>query len=263
MPILPIATAEIQGYVYDAKIRIAELADGPFADPALATRLRLEATALRERFERDFWIDARGGYYAIGLDGDKRPIDSLTSNIGQLLWTGIVSEERAAIVAHQLMAERLFSGWGIRTLSTDDDGFNPIGYHRGTVWPHDNSLIAYGLARYGFREEANRIALAMLDAAAFSNYRLPEAFSGYPRSRGRFPVPYPTACSPQAWATGAPLLLLRAMLGLEARDGQVTLDPALPDAIGRVTITGMRAFGTRWDVEAAGRRGTVRFSREA
>ncbi len=263
MPVLPIATAEIQGYVYDAKVRLAELADGPFADPALATRLRLEATALRERFERDFWIDARGGYYAIGLDGDKRPIDSLTSNIGQLLWTGIVSEERAAIVAHQLMADRLFSGWGVRTLSTDDDGFNPIGYHRGTVWPHDNSIIAYGLARYGFREQANRIALAMLDAAAFSGYRLPEAFSGYPRSLGRFPVPYPTACSPQAWATGAPLLLLRAMLGLEARDGQVTLDPALPDAIGRVTITGLRAFGTRWDVEAVGRRGTARFSREA
>ncbi len=263
MPVLPIATAEIQGYVYDAKVRLAELADGPFADPALATRLRLEATALRERFERDFWIDARGGYYAIGLDGDKRPIDSLTSNIGQLLWTGIVSEERAAIVAKQLMADRLFSGWGVRTLSTDDDGFNPIGYHRGTVWPHDNSIIAYGLARYGFREQANRIALAMLDAAAFSGYRLPEAFSGHPRSLGRFPVPYPTACSPQAWATGAPLLLLRAMLGLEARDGQVTLDPALPDAIGRVTIKGLRAFGTRWDVEASGRRGAVRFSREA
>ncbi len=263
MPVLPIATAEIQGYVYDAKVRLAELADGPFGDPALATRLRLEATALRERFERDFWIDARGGYYAIGLDGDKRPIDSLTSNIGQLLWTGIVSEERAAIVAKQLMADRLFSGWGVRTLSTDDDGFNPIGYHRGTVWPHDNSIIAYGLARYGFREQANRIALAMLDAAAFSGYRLPEAFSGHPRSLGRFPVPYPTACSPQAWATGAPLLLLRAMLGLEARDGQVTLDPALPDAIGRVTIKGLRAFGTRWDVEASGRRGAVRFSRDA
>ena len=204
--------------------------------PALAARLRGEAAALRERFERDFWIDARGGYYAIGLDGDKRQIDSLTSNIGQLLWSGIVSEERAAIVARQLMADALFSGWGVRTLSTDDEGFNPIGYHRGTVWPHDNSIIAQGLARYGFRDEANRIALAMLEAAAFSAYRLPEAFSGYARSLGRFPVPYPTACSPQAWATGAPLLLVRAMLGLEARDGQVTLDPAVPDEIGRVSI---------------------------
>ena len=262
IPFLPIATAEIQGYVYDAKLRLAELADGPFADPALATRLRGEAAALRERFERDFWIDARGGYYAIGLDGDKRQIDSLTSNIGQLLWTGIVSEERAAIVARQLMSDALFSGWGVRTLSTDDAGFNPIGYHRGTVWPHDNSIIAHGLARYGFRDEANRIALAMLDAAAFSGYRLPEAFSGYPRALGRFPVPYPTACSPQAWATGAPLLLGRAMLGLEARDGQVTLDPALPDEIGRVAIHGLQAFGTRWDIEAIGRNSHVRLARE-
>jgi glycogen debranching enzyme len=262
IPFLPIATAEIQGYVYDAKLRLAELADGPFADAALGARLRVEAEALRERFERDFWIDARGGYYAIGLDGDKRPIDSLTSNIGQLLWTGIVSPDRAAIVAGQLMSDPLFSGWGVRTLSTDDAGFNPIGYHRGTVWPHDNSLIAHGLTRYGFRDEANRIAMAMLDAAAFSGYRLPEAFSGYPRPLARFPVPYPTACSPQAWATGAPLLLLRAMLGLEARDGQVTLDPALPDEIGSVSISGLRAFGTRWDVEANGRTGHVRPGRQ-
>jgi glycogen debranching enzyme len=258
IPYLPIATAEIQGYVYDAKLRMAELADGPYADPALATRLRSDAAALRERFERDFWIDARGGYYAIGLDADKRQIDSLTSNIGHLLWSGIVSDERAAIVARQLMSDPLFSGWGVRTLSTDDAGFNPIGYHRGTVWPHDNSLIAHGLTRYGFRDEANRIAQAMLDAAAFSGYRLPEAFSGYPRSLARFPVPYPTACSPQAWATGAPPLLLRAMLGLEARDGQVTLDPSLPDEIGQVSISGLRAFGTRWDVEAKGRSGSVR-----
>jgi glycogen debranching enzyme len=262
IPFLPIATAEIQGYVYDAKLRLAELADGPFADAALAVRLRSEAAALRERFERDFWIDARSGYYAIGLDGDKRPIDSMTSNIGQLLWTGIVSEERAAIVARQVMADHLFSGWGVRTLSTDDAGFNPIGYHRGTVWPHDNSLIAQGLARYGFRDEANRIAMALLDAAAYSGYRLPEAFSGYPRSIARFPVPYPTACSPQAWATGAPLLLVRAMLGLEARNGQVTLDPALPDEIGRVSISGLRAFGTHWDLEANGRSGHVRLAHE-
>ena len=261
IPVLPIATAEIQGYVYDAKLRLAELADGPFADAALGARLRSEAEALRERFERDFWIDARGGYYAIGLDGDKRPIDSLTSNIGQLLWTGIVSQERAAIVARQLMSDSLFSGWGVRTLSTDDAGFNPIGYHRGTVWPHDNSIVAHGLARYGFRGEANRIALAMLEAASYSSYRLPEAFSGYPKSLGRFPVPYPTACSPQAWATGAPLLLLRAMLGLEARDGQVTVDPTLPEEIGRVLITGLPAFGTHWDVEANGRGGHVRLAR--
>jgi glycogen debranching enzyme len=262
LPSLPIATAEIQGYTYDAKLRVAELADGPLSEPDLATRLRGEADALSRRFDADFWIDDRGGYYAIGLDGDKRKIDSLTSNIGQLLWTGIVPEARAAVVAGQLMSDALYSGWGVRTLSTSDSGFNPIGYHTGTVWPHDNSLIAYGLARYGFRIEANRIAMALLEAAAFSDYRLPEAFSGYDRRIGRFPIPYPTACSPQAWATGTPLLLLRAMLGLEAREGQVTLDPHLPDEIGRVYIQGLRAFGTRWDVEAVGTNGYVRLSRQ-
>ena len=257
IPVLPIATCEIQGYVFDAKLRMAELADGPLEDPTLAARLRGEAADLRTRFERDFWIDARGGYYAIGLDGDKRPIDSLTSNIGQLLWTGIVSPERAATIVGQLMSDGLYSGWGVRTLSTEDAGFNPIGYHRGTVWPHDNSIIAHGLTRYGFRDEANRIAMALLQAASFSRHRLPEAFSGYPRSVGRFPVPYPTACSPQAWATGAPLLLVRAMLGLEVRDGKLTVDPDLPDEIGSITITGVPAAGHLWDVHAEGRTGHV------
>jgi glycogen debranching enzyme len=261
IPSLPIATCELQGYVYDAKVRVAELADGPLQDPDLAARLRTEASRLRERFNEDFWIDERGGYYAIGLDGDKRRIDSLTSNIGHLLWSGIVDTERAAIVARQLMSDELFSGWGIRTLSTTDEGYNPIGYHLGTVWPHDSSIAAYGLARYGFRDEANRIGLALLDAAATSNYRLPEAFSGYPRSYGSFPIPYPTACSPQAWATGTPLLLVRAMLGLDARDGRLVVDPDIPDEIGRIKISGLRAFGTRWDVEAVGRNGVVRLSR--
>jgi glycogen debranching enzyme len=262
LPTLPIATAEIQGHVYDAKLRIAELADGPLKEPERAKELRSEAAALQTRFDRDFWIDERGGYYAIGLDGDKRKIDSLTSNIGQLLWTGIVPKERAATIAGQLMSDALFSGWGVRTLSTRDHGYNPIGYHTGTVWPHDNSLIAYGLSRYGFRDEANRIALALLDAAAFSNYRLPEAFSGYERTAARFPIPYPTACSPQAWATGAPLLLVRSMLGLEAEDGAVTLSPRIPDAVGGIEIRGLRAFGARWDIEAVGDNGHVRLSRE-
>ena len=261
IPPLPIATCEIQGYVYDAKQRLAELADGPLADPALATRLRAEAEALQERFDRDFWIDERGGYYAIGLDGDKRRIDSMTSNIGQLLWTGIVPQERAGVIAAHLMSDALHSGWGVRTLSTDDRGFNPIGYHLGTVWPHDNSIIAMGLARYGFRDEVNRIAMPLLEAAAFSGYRLPEAFSGYERSVGRFPIPYPTACSPQAWATGTPVALVRAMLGLDAVDGALVLDPHLPEAIGRVFIGGLPAFGKRWDIEAIGSNGHIRLAR--
>jgi hypothetical protein len=164
MPVLPIATCEIQGYTCDAKLRLAELADGPFDDPALARRLRIQAGELCERFNRDFWIDERGGFYALGLDGDKRPIDSMTSNMGQLLWSGIVPEERGATVARQLMSDDMFSGWVVRTTSAAERGYNPIGYHQGTVWPHDNSLIAHGLARYGFRAEANRIITAMLAA---------------------------------------------------------------------------------------------------
>src|SRR5262249_21940669 len=140
LPTLPIATCDLQGYVYDAKCRLAELADGPLGDPELAVRLRAQAADLRERFNRDFWCEERVGYYAVGLDADKTQIDSLTSNLGHLLWSGIVPDDRAAIVARQLLSPEMFSGWGVRTLSTQDAGFNPIGYHIGTVWPHDNAL---------------------------------------------------------------------------------------------------------------------------
>jgi glycogen debranching enzyme len=257
MPPLPVATCEVQGYTYDAKLRLAELADGPWGDPSLAGRLRDEAGVLRERFNRDFWIDDRGGYYAVGLDGDKRRIDSMTSNMGHLLWSGIVPEDRAPVIAAQLTSEEMFSGWGVRTLSTDDQGYNPIGYHLGTVWPHDNSLIAAGLARYGLWTESNRIAMALFDAAPYSEYRLPEAFCGHARDAAPFPVPYPTACSPQAWATAAPLLAIRTMLGLGVRDGRVVLDPHIPPEMGRILVTGTHAFGNRWDVEANGTNGYV------
>jgi glycogen debranching enzyme len=257
LPWLPLATCELQGYVYDAKLRLAELADGPIADPDLAARLRAEAAALKERFNDDFWIDRRGGYYAVALDGDKAKVDSMTSNMGHLLWSGIVADDRVDTVVRRLMSDEMFSGWGVRTLSTGDRGFNPIGYHLGTVWPHDNSLIALGLARYGYREEANRICLALIEAATHTGYRLPEAFSGYVRSVSRFPVPYPTACSPQAWATGAPLLFLRAMLGLEAREGELQVDPVIPSEVGTLAIHGINAFGSYWNVDAVGRSGTV------
>ncbi|TYC20164.1 amylo-alpha-1,6-glucosidase [Micromonospora sp. MP36] len=257
IPVLPIATCELQGYTYDAKLRVAELAEGPLAEPELAERLRREAEELHDRFNRDFWIDRRGGYYAIGLDGDKNQIDSMTSNMGHLLWSGIVPADRAGIVARQLMSDEMFSGWGVRTVSMADRGYNPIGYHMGTVWPHDNSLIAHGLARYGFRHEANRIILAMLDAARYTDDRLPEAFSGYQRAWSRIPVRYPTACSPQAWASGAPLMFLRTMLGLDTRDGKLVVDPDLPDSIGRICLVGTNAFGGRWDIEAKGRQATV------
>jgi glycogen debranching enzyme len=260
IPPLPIATCETQGYVYDAKLRVAELCSGPWADEERAARLREQAAALRESFNRDFWIEERGGFYALGLDGDKRVIDSLTSNIGHLLWSGIVPADRARLVVDRLVSDELFSGWGVRTLSTKDAGFNPIGYHTGTVWPHDNSIIIAGLTRYGYRAEAKRIAVSMLDAAESFNYQPPEAISGYPRSYASFPVPYPTACSPQAWASGAPLLIGRSLLGIDAVDGALRLDPDLPEAIGRVFVHNLVAFGQRWDIEAVGRTGYVRLA---
>jgi glycogen debranching enzyme len=258
IPHLPIATAEIQGYVYDAKLRVAQLARRLCADVSLAERLEREAEELYRRFNDDFWSEARGGYYVVGLDGDKRRIDSMTSNVGHLLWSGIVPAERAGLITGQLMSDAMFSGWGVRTLSTDDRGYNPIGYHVGTIWPHDNAIVALGLARAGFRDEANRIALAQLEAAAFTGYRLPEAFAGFERSVSRFPVPYPTACSPQAWATGAPFVFVQAMLGLEARDGELYLDPRVPKEVGRIHIRRLHAFGTEWEVEAVGAEGDVR-----
>jgi glycogen debranching enzyme len=260
IPFLPIATVEIQGYVYDAKRRVANMARALFEDEALAARLDSEAQALRDRLNRDFWSDDRGGFYVIGLDADKRQIDSMTSNMGHLLWSGIVPEDRARTVAAHLMSDRLFSGWGVRTISREDRGYNPIGYHCGTIWPHDNAIVAAGLARYGFRDEANRIVLAQLEAAAFSGYRLPEAFAGFERSVSRFPVPYPTACTPQAWATGAPIEFLRVMLGATVQGGQIHLDPRIPKEIGRIKLRRVHALGTLWDIEAIGTKGDVRLS---
>ncbi len=257
LPYLPLATCELQGYVYDAKLRLAELARGPLADPELAARLEAEAATLKERFNADFWIPRRGGYFAVALDRDKRPVDSMTSSMGHLLWSGIVAPDRVEAVVAALMSDAMFSGWGVRTMSTRERGFNPIGYHVGTVWPHDNSLIAMGLAQHGYREEANRIAVALIEAAAFTSYRLPEAFSGYPRTVSRFPVPYPTACSPQAWATAAPLVFIRTMLGLDASGGRLTVDPVIPHRFGRITVRGIYAFGATWDVDAVGRTGSV------
>jgi glycogen debranching enzyme len=235
MASLPRATCEIQGYVYDSKRRAARLAREIWDDPELAERLEREAAELKRRFNEDFWLSDRE-YFALALDGEKQPVDSLTSNVGHLLWSGIVDDDKAPAVARHLLGERLFSGWGVRTMAEGDGGYNPIGYHVGTVWPHDNSFIAAGLAQYGFREEAARIGLAMLEAAEFFDYRLPEVFAGYPRSHTSFPVEYPTACSPQAWAAGAPLLVLTTLLGLKpGPDGHRTT-PVLPPGVGRLEL---------------------------
>jgi len=260
IPGFPRATCELQGYAYDAKVRGARLARLVWKDAVLADALEAEAADLKRRFNRDFWVED-GEYFALALDQDGRQVDALASNIGHLLWSGIVEKSKAKAIAAHLVGPALFSGWGVRTLAEGEGRFNPIGYHVGTVWPFDNSFIAWGLRRYGFREEAARIAAGILDAAEFFNGRLPEAFGGYDRSVTRYPVQYPTACSPQAWSTGAPLLFLRTMLGLEPMDGHLIVDPALPQGIGRIELLDIRGPWGRIDAFARGRVDTDKRSR--
>jgi glycogen debranching enzyme len=249
---LPRATCEIQGYVYDARVRCARLARELWNDPALAGRLEEQASALKQRFNQDFWLADRG-YYALALDGDKRRVDALSSNIGHLLWSGIADKDKAAAVVEHLMGPRLFSGWGVRTMAEGQGGYSPIGYHVGTVWPHDNSIIAWGLRRYGFAREAGQLAYAMLEAAQYFDGRLPEAFAGHSRDFTRFPVEYPTACSPQAWASGTPLLMLRALLGLEPIGDQLLVAPAVPKEIERLGLLGIPGRWGSADAFAFGR----------
>jgi glycogen debranching enzyme len=186
-----------------------------------AQRLRSEAAQLRRRFNKKFWL-AHRGYTAMALDGKRRPLEVMSSNAGQVLWSGMLSQKRASDVRAALLQNDMFSGWGIRTLSADANAYYPLGYHVGTVWPHDNGIIALGLKRYGFEGEVNEIATALFDATReFPSYRLPELFGGQPRTEHVSPVPYPVACRPQAWTAGTWLHLLQAILGL------------VPDATGR------------------------------
>ena len=248
----PRATCELQGYAYDAKMRAARLAREVWKDAEFASQLEKQAAELKRRFNRDFWIADRE-YFALALDSDGKQVDALSSNIGHLLWSGIVEKPKAKAIARHLLGPRLFSGWGVRTLGTGEGRYNPIGYHVGTVWPFDNSFIAWGLRRYGFKEEAARIAAGILEAADFFDGRLPEAFGGYERTLTRYPVQYPTACSPQAWSTGAPLLLLRTMLGLEPVGDLLVVDPALPVGIGHVVLLDIPGRWGRVDAFGRGR----------
>jgi glycogen debranching enzyme len=243
----PRATCELQGYAYDAKIRGARLAREFWNDPAFADCLEREAAALKQRFNRDFWVDDEE-FYALGLDPDGNCVDALASNMGHLLWSGIVEASRARKIADHLLGQRLFSGWGVRTLATTEGRYNPVGYHVGTVWPFDNSIITWGLWRYGFRQEAGRIANAILDASQYFDGRLPEVIAGYDRDLTNYPVLYPTACSPQAWSTGTPMLLIRAMLGMEPRGDILLSDPALPGGIGQIGLFGIPGRWGRTDV---------------
>ncbi|HLX33700.1 MAG TPA: glycogen debranching N-terminal domain-containing protein [Candidatus Limnocylindrales bacterium] len=236
--VAPIALVEVQGYVYDAKLRLSALARR-LGDEELANRLASDAAALRSHFDAAFWMEDRG-FYAIALDGEKRQVGTIGSNPGHALWSGIVPAERVDRVVTTLLDPTLDCGWGVRTYASGQPGFNPVGYHTGTVWPHDNSIIAAGMKRAGRHDAADRIASRMFEAAQHSpDFRLPELFCGFDRGAADVPVPYPVACSPQAWAAATPLFLLQTMLGMRANaaDGILELDrPHLPSWLGKVTV---------------------------
>jgi glycogen debranching enzyme len=245
----PIALCEVQAYTYGAYLASAHFAF-EVGDTATYDRFRAKAAQLKAAFNRDFWLEDKG-WFAIGLDADKRPIDSLTSNIGHCLWTGIVDEDKAHRVAEKLMSPSMFTGWGVRTLSSDCDGYNPISYHCGSVWPHDTAIVAAGLARYGYDAAAQKLIFSLFDAAAAQSGRLPELFSGLDRGELSVPVGYPTSCSPQAWAAASPLLCLRTLLRLDPwiPYGKTWLCPNLPDSIGYLKVEGIPLAGSRVTIE--------------
>ena len=245
----PIALCEVQGYVYGAYLARAHFANEA-RDHVVAARYSTKAAELKARFNEDFWLPHRG-WFAVGLDHEKRPIDSLASNMGHCLWTGIVDAEKAEAVAEQLLSPAMFGGWGIRTLASTMRGYNPMSYHCGSVWPHDNAIIASGLARYGFMEKAQRVVMGMLEAAISQGGRLPELFAGLARSEFPTVVSYPTSCSPQAWASAAPLLGLRSLLRFDpwVPQRKVWLAPELPEAFGRLRVERIPLAGGRVSIE--------------
>jgi len=245
IPKTPIALCEVQGYVYGAYLAGAYFAEES-GDTVAAGMWRERAAELKRRFNADFWLEDRG-WYAMGLDANKRPIDALASNMGHCLWTGIVDEDKAARVGERLLSPEMFSGWGVRTLATTMTGYNPISYHCGSVWPHDNAIIAAGLMRYGMVEHAQRVVTALLEGAVTQQGRLPELFSGLDRSELPTLVSYPTSCSPQAWASGSPLLCLRTLLRFDpwVPHGKVWLAPVLPAGIGPLQVQRIPLAGRR------------------
>jgi len=245
LPKAPIAVCEVQGYAYGAYLARAHFAD-ELGEAEVAAAWRQRAIDLKRRFNEDFWLDDRG-WFAMGLDAEKRPIDALASNMGHCLWTGIVDEDKAAIVGERLLSPEMFSGWGVRTLATTMTGYNPISYHCGSVWPHDNAIIAAGLMRYGMEKQAQQIIEALFQGAATQRGRLPELFSGLDRSEFPSMVSYPTSCSPQAWAAGSPLLCLRTLLRFDpwVPHGKVWLAPLLPAGLGPLQVQRIPLAGRR------------------
>ena len=233
----PIALCEVQAYVYVAYLSRAWLAFEA-GDTALGDELTERAARLKKQFNEQFWIPERG-YYAIALDGRKRQVDACASNMGHCLLHGLIDVDKAPQVAEHLMSPEMFSGWGVRTLASNMGAYNPASYHNGSVWPHDNAIVVAGLLRYGFVAEAQRIATGMMDAAELSDGRLPELFCGFSREHLATPVPYPTACSPQAWAATAPIQIMSSLMRYDpvVSAGGVWLDPVLPESFGDLHLS--------------------------
>ena len=246
----PIALCEVQGYVYAAKRHAAVMAH-ELGFAALAATLEQQATSLRERFEAAFWNEELSTY-VLALDGDKKPCEVRASNAGHVLFTGIAAPERAARVADLLMGQEFFSGWGIRTIADTEARYNPMSYHNGSVWPHDNALIALGLARYGFTDQIQRLFSGLFDSSVYMDLRrLPELFCGFRRIAGKGPTFYPVACSPQAWAGAAPFAMLQACLGLEFdhRTEEIRFrHPRLPGFVDEVLIRALSIGDSRMDI---------------
>ena len=245
----PKALCELQGYVYAAWRGMAAMC-AALGDAGRAAALDAKADGLYARFNEVFWDEA-GGFYALCLDGDKQPVWTVASNAGHLLWCGIVPPERAVRVVQRFMAADMWSGWGIRTLTMDNPSYNPFSYQNGSVWPHDNSLIALGFKRYGFHDEANRIVEDIHRSAGFFAQRqLPELYSGLQRNETNFPVQYLGANVPQAWAAGSVFAMLQAMLGIEldAPAGVIWVNPVLPAWLPDITLRGLRLGPAQWDV---------------
>jgi glycogen debranching enzyme len=247
----PIALAEVQGYVYAAYLARANIAR-KLGDAAARREYLRRAAELKRKFNEEFWLPGKG-WYAVGLDRDKRPIDALASNMGHCLLTGIADVDKAERAAGWLMSPQMFTGWGVRTLASNMAAYNPMSYHNGSVWPHDNALVAAGLMRYGFTGQAQRIAMGLLDAAGAFDGRLPELFCGIGREEYPEPLPYPTSCSPQAWAAATPVYLLRILLRFDPciPCGRVWLAPALPDGLSQLSISRLSLAGGKISLEVS------------
>jgi glycogen debranching enzyme len=250
---------EVQGYVYAAKLAAATIADA-LKQPDLAGALRAAAAQLRARFEEALW-DAELGTYALALDGNQRPCRIRSSNAAHCLYAGIAAPAHAHSIIEQLLSDRFFTGWGVRTIADGEARFNPMAYHNGSVWPHDTAIAAAGMSRYGANHGAARLLAAMFEAATFFDLlRMPELFCGFRKRPGKAPTAFPVACSPQTWAAASPYLLLEACLGLsiDTAAGRITLShPVLPEAVERIFLSGLVVGDASIDLELVQHSGTV------